>query len=234
MSAGMFVRRAARAFTLALSTAAALAGCASGPKPLSASATPQERLQAAEAALASVKGLAKVTVDEKSETAPVGLDAQLMFGQGGAASLEASGVLGKRRITAELRVAGELLSRAGGSGATYASHQRPLPADFRTRWAQALIRLGVRAAVTHLVEDRDVDGLEGEFDAAAKLLAPTVAGAETIDGVACTRLNVSLERPTAPSAPVTLCVADATGLLLERAEGVAPAVSVERYVWTLK
>ncbi len=230
MSAGMFVRRA----LFALSSIVLGFGCAAGPKPLSASATPAERLQAAEDALVHVKGLAKVTVDDKSEGTPAALDAQLMFGQGSAASVEVSGLLGKRRVTAELRAAGDFLNRAGGSGATYASHQRPLPQDFRTRWGRSLVRLGVRAAVTHLVEDRDVDGLEGDFDAAAKLLAPTVAGAETIDGVSCTRVNVSLERPTAPPAPLTLCVADATGLLLERAEGVAPNVSVERYVWTLK
>lgn len=209
-------------------------GCASGPKPLAANATPQERLQAAEAALEAVRGLAKVTVDDKTEGAPVALDAQLMFGADGAASLEASGLLGRRRVTAELRVAGALLNRAGGAGATYASHQRPLPPDFRRRWAQGLLRLGVRAAVTHLVEDRDVDALEGEVDAAARLLAPTVLGAETIDGVACTRLSASLERPTAPPNPVTLCVADATGLVLERVEGAGASASVERYGWSLK
>lgn len=215
------------------------AGCAAGPRPIPADASPQERLAAAERALLSTKG-ATATFDIESQ----GENASTMTGtleliDGNALRLQGTGAYKSEAVQVELDSREpDSPHRASTRGPNVSSHRDPPAPKLREAVALGLARMGLLHNLVVLSMDRQVDKAEGGFDAWVQAVDVKAGGAETVADVPCTNVEFGIQVSGQRMGEAALCIADATGLpVLRKATVHFPAGDMtvtEKFTWKLQ
>jgi hypothetical protein len=206
----------------------AIAGCATpaGPKPVAQTATAAERAALLDRALQDVDRFSiTITSDSASTTAPVALNSTLTL-NGPTITLLIDGALGTNKLNAELRAQGEVTSRTVAARANATSNQGPTPSRLKPALTQGLVRFGLKGLLARLMAEELPQHADADLAGAVALQNPTILGAEVVATIPCTRLSFSV----GPDA-VSVCVADATGLPIDRKVGVGEEALTETYVW---
>lgn len=198
-----------------------LAGCASGPRPVPEGATAAERLAHAERALLGGKNLTgSFELDSKGENV-AHLTGTLELGDGNALHLVAEGNFKSELVQVELdsRDASGT-TRTTTKGPSVSSHRDPPAAKLREALSLAIARMGLLHNLVMLATDQPIEKSDGGYDEWVKAIAPKDGASETFAGETCKRVDYTLQVEGKAMAEASLCIADATGLPLQRTQTV--------------
>ena len=215
-----------------------LSACVSGPRPMPANATSQERLQQMEQVLLSLKKAQATLVVEASGAHTAKLTGSLQILGSNQVYLTADGAYDK-----DMGVHVEADSRTGplvrtlSKASTASSHQDPPTDAIGEVVALSLARSGLMKTLSVMIADEPIPHATGGFDGAVKALNVNDGGNDTASGQTCRRLNFDLSINGAVVGPSSVCVSETTSLPLLRnttmnVNGAAMTVT-ERYTWVL-
>lgn len=214
------------------------AGCAAGPQPIPSSLSPAERLAASERALLTAKGVsATFDIESMGENASV-MKGSLELIDGNALRVLAEGTMKNETVQVELDSREpDSPHRASTKGPNVTSHRDPPAPKLREAVALGLSRMGLLHNLSVLANDRSVEKAEGGFDAWVKAIDVKAGAVDTINGVACTRVDFGIQVSGERMGDASVCIADANGLPLSRKQTVhfpSGDMSVtETFVWKL-
>ena len=216
-----------------------LAGCASGPRPVPANASAADRLALAETALTGARHLTGTfEIDSKGENA-AHLTGTLELVDGNALHLVAEGNFKSDPVQLELdsRDAAGIV-RTTTKGASVSSHRDP-PADkLREAVALGLARMGLLHNLALLSLDQPLEKTGGGLAEWVKPLAPKDGASDTVNGEPCKRVDFGIEIEGKNMGDASVCIADATGLPLQRSSTIHfPAGDMtlsETFKWEMK
>jgi hypothetical protein len=216
-----------------------LAGCASGPRPVPANATAADRLTLAETALTGGKHLTGTfEIDSKGENA-AHLTGTLELIDGNAMHLVAEGNFKSDPVQLELDSRDSAgIVRTTTKGASVSSHRDP-PADkLREAVALGLARMGLLHNLALLSQDQPFEKTGGGFGEWVKPLAPKDGATDTVNGEPCKRVDFGVQVEGKNMGEASVCIADATGLPLQRSSTIhfpgGDMTLSETFKWEMK
>lgn len=216
-----------------------LAGCAAGPRPVPSSADALTRLSHAESALLTAKNLtATFELDSKGANA-AHMTGTLDLVDGNALHLVAEGNFKSEPVQVELDSRdSSAISRSTTKGASVSSHRDPPAAKLRQAVSLGLARMGLLHNVVVLALDKPLDKIEGGVEDWVKPIDVKDGASESINGEACRRVEHVVQVEGQNMGEASTCIADATGLPLQRNMTVhfpeGDMTLVETYKWQLK
>lgn len=217
-----------------------LTGCATtGPHALSDKVVGLDRLTEMENILTNANGLtAKFDIESKGENAAK-MTGTLHLYEGNAL-----------HVTAEGHFKGELvqllldsrdpagISRTLTKGPSASSNRDPPASKLRETLALGISRMGFLHDLVVLTLDRPIEKADGGFAQWVKVLAPTDGHSDVIDGIACRRVDFHVEVDGRDMGEASVCVADATGLPIQRKATVhfpqGDMTVIESFKWESK
>ncbi|MEQ1734961.1 MAG: hypothetical protein ABL886_00860, partial [Rhodoglobus sp.] len=194
-----------------------LAGCASGPRPVPSGATAAERLGLAESALVGAKNVTGTfEIDSKGENA-AHLTGTLDLVDGSGLHLVAEGNFKSETVQLELDSRDPTgILRTTTKGPSVSSHRDP-PADkLREAVGLGIARMGLMHNLALLSLDQPIEKTGGGFGEWVKATGPKDGASETVNGEACKRVEFGVEVEGKSMGEASVCIADATGLPLQR------------------
>lgn len=216
-----------------------LAGCTSGPRPVPASANEIRRLSQAEEALIFGKNMtATFELDSKGPNAGH-MTGTLELVDGNAIHLVAEGNFKSEPVQVELDSRdSSAISRSTTRGASVSSHRDPPATYLRRAIAVGLSRMGLMHNVVTLALDKPLDKIDGGMEDWVKVLDLKDGASESINGEVCRRVEFVVQVEGQKMGESSMCIADATGLPLQRNMTVhfpeGDMTLVESYKWQLK
>jgi hypothetical protein len=212
--------------------------CASTPKPLSASATAAERLEAAERATTTLKNARVSFVSESKGALTVQLTGTLDLFSKNTIALSSEGQFGNDQVHLELDTKNGDQNRSLTRGASVSNHKEPVPDALSETLGVMLVRLGVSHALGNLSTDLPIDKANGGVGEWLTISELTDLGAEAVGDVPCHRLSFNLTLDGQALGTTNVCIADATALPLDHATRLktpsGERVVTERYTWSFK
>ncbi len=216
-----------------------LAGCASGPRPVPASATATERLSHAESALLGGRNLTGTfEIDSKGENA-AHMTGTLELFEGNAMHLVAEGNFKSEPVQLEVDSRDSAgIVRTTTKGPSVSSHRDP-PADkLREAVGLGISRMGLLHNLALLSLDQPLEKTGGGFSEWARPVGTKDGASETINGEPCRRVDFGIEVEGKNMGEASVCIADATGLPLQRNQTVhfptGEMTLTETFKWQLK
>lgn len=215
------------------------AGCAHTPRPVPPDALPGDRLLHAERTLLTANGLtAAFELDSKGEN-PSHFAGTLELISGQALRVTAEGHFKSEAVHVELDSRDpDGTNRATTKGPTVSSHRDPPAAQLREALAITLVRMGLLHNLVKLTLDAPIEKAEGGVQDWVKALEPKDGASEAVDGEPCRRVDFELHVQGTRMGEASLCIADQTGLPLQRNLTVHfPAGDMqvtESYKWQVK
>jgi hypothetical protein len=216
-----------------------LAGCAAGPRPVPTSATAAERLALCEGALLGARNVTGTfEIDSKGENA-AHLTGTLELIDGNALHLVAEGNFKTDPVQLEVDSRDSTgTGRSTTKGPSVSSHRDPPASKLREAIALGLSRMGLLHNLALLSNDEPMEKTEGGVAEWVKALAPRDGASDTVNGEACRRVDFSVEVEGKVRGEASMCIADATGLPLQRTQTVHfPAGDMtvsETFKWQMK
>jgi hypothetical protein len=216
-----------------------LVGCAAGPRPVPPSATAAERLALCEGALLGARNLTGTfEIDSKGENA-AHLTGTLELIDGNALHLVAEGNFKSDPVQLEVDSRDPTgTGRSTTKGPSVSSHRDPPASKLREAIALGLSRMGLLHHLALLSNDEPLEKTGGGMAEWVKALAPRDGASDTVNGEACKRVDFSVEVEGKTMGEASLCIADATGLPLQRTQTVHfPAGDMtvsETFKWQMK
>lgn len=214
-------------------------GCASGPRPVPASVTAAQRLDFAERALLEGKNVTGTfEIDSKGENA-AHLTGTIELIDGNGLRLVAEGHFKSEPVQLELDSrdpSGTVRTTSKGPSAS--SHKDPPSEKLREAVSLGIARMGLMHNLALLSLDQPVDKAGGGFAEWVKPLAPKDGTSDTINGEPCRRVDFGIEVEGKTMGEASLCIADATGLPMQRSETVhfptGEMTVSETFKWQMK
>ena len=216
-----------------------LAGCASGPRPVPPSLTAAERLHFAEGALLEGKNLTGTfEIDSKGENA-AHLTGTIELIDGNGLRLMAEGNFKSEPVQVELDSRDPSgIVRTTTKGPSASSHKDPPAQKLREAVGLGIARLGLLHNLALLSLDQPVDKAAGGFADWVKPLAPKDGASDTINGEPCRRVDFGIEVDGKNLGEASMCIADATGLPMQRSQTVhfptGEMTVSETFKWQMK
>ena len=216
-----------------------LAGCAAGPRPVPPGATASDRLTHAENALLGAKNLTgSFELDSKGENV-AHLTGTLELLDGNAMHLVAEGNFKSELVQVELDSRDSSgTNRATTKGPTVSSHRDPPAPKLREAMALAIARMGLLHNLVMLAMDQPIEKSEGGYGEWVKALEARDGASETFNGETCRRVEYVLSVDGKRMAEASVCIADATGLPLQRTQtvhfGTGEMTETETFKWQMK
>lgn len=193
------------------------AGCAHTPRPVPPDALPGDRLLHAEKTLLTSSGLtATFELDSKGEN-PSHYAGTLELISGNALHLTAEGHFKSEAVQVELDsrdAAGT--HRATTKGPSVSSHRDPPAPQLREALAITLVRMGLLHNLVKLTNDAPIEKAEGGVAEWVKAVNPKDGASEAVGGEPCRRVDFELHLQGQQMGEASLCIADQTGLPLQR------------------
>ena len=216
----------------------ALCACASGPRPLPASATAAERLEAAEAAVSNARDARVSFVTESKGLMVAQLTGTLDLYSKNVISLSSEGQFGSDQVHVELDTKNGDQNRSLSKGASVSNHKEPIPTELSETLGVTMVRMGLLHTVGTLTADQPLEHANGGVREWARAVDPKDLGPETSGEVPCHRVEFSLVVEGKQMGSSKICIADATGLPVDRTTVVkAPQGEMtvtERYAWSFR
>lgn len=215
-----------------------LAGCAAGPQPIPAGASAADRLAASERALLNAKGVTGTFDIESQGENPSQFAGNIELGDGNALKITAVGSYKSEAVQLELDSRDSAgTNRSTTKGPSVSSHRDPPTPKLREAVALGLSRMGLLHNLVALSLDRPVDKAEGGADAWVKAVDVKSGAAETLNGVACTRVEFGIALSGQRMGEASVCIADATGLPIARTQTMhfpsGDMTETETFTWKL-
>ncbi len=215
-----------------------VSACATAPRPLSATATPAERLEASELAVTSAHDAKVSFVTESKGMVNAQLTGTIELYSKNVVAFAAEGQFAEDQVRVELDTKTDKQNRSLSKGATVSNHLEPVPEALSEALGVMLVRMGLMHTVANLTSDQPVEHSTGGVREWVKALEPRELGAESAGGIACHRIEFSLWVAGQTVGTSNVCIADATALPVERVTIVKNAsgqmVVNERYSWSFK
>lgn len=216
-----------------------IVGCATTPRPVPAGTAGSELLTLTEALLTEAPNLsAKFEIESEGENAAK-MTGTIRFYEGNAIHLVADGHF--RHETVQLLVDSRDsggTSRSTTKGPSVSSHRDPPAPKLREAVALGLARMGLLHNLASLSMDRPIDGGEGGFGSQVKAVSVKDGHSDTVAGTPCRRVDFDVEVEGRVMGDASVCVADATGLPVQRRQVVHfPAGDMkvtETFTWEVK
>lgn len=216
-----------------------LAGCASGPRAVPESTTPEARLALAEDVLQTAKNAsATFEIESKGENAAK-LAGTLRLYAGNALHLQAEGSFKGEgvQVLVDSREA-DGTNRATTKGPSVSSHRDPPASNLKEAVALGLVRMGLVHNLAKLSLDAAIDHADGGFGDWVKAVAVKDGHSDNVHGESCRRVDFDVQVDGKVMGDASVCVSDVTGLVLHRRQTVhfpAGDMSVsETYKWEVK
>jgi hypothetical protein len=118
------------------------------------------------------------------------------------------------------------------------SHRDPPATKLREALALGMARMGLLHNLVALAMDQPVEKAEGGADEWLKVLEAKDGAAETFNGESCRRVDYVLAVEGKRTAEASVCIADATGLPLQRTQTVhfqtGDMTVSETFKWQMK
>jgi hypothetical protein len=214
-----------------------LAGCAAGPRAVPEKLTPAERLAFCEEATLGAKATASFEIDSEGSH-QAHFSGTLELTGSNALQLGAEGKFDHEDVRVDLESMKGDINRSVTRGSSFNSHHRTAAPELREAVAVGLVRMGLLHSLALLVKDADLSNIDGGAKGVVKTLEVKEAGLERVDSEPCHRLDYSLLVDDRIKGEATLCVADLTGLPVQRRLVVhfdqGDLTDVEHYKWKLK
>jgi hypothetical protein len=215
------------------------AGCASGPRALPDTVVGLDRLKASEEILLTAPKLnAKFEIESQGEN-PAKLNGTVLFFGGNALHVVAEGHFKSDavQLTLDSRDPNGI-NRTLTRGPSANSHRDPPASKLREAVVLGLVRMGLLHNLATLTMDRPIDKVDGGFADWVKPLAPSDGHSDVIKGVACRRVDFHIDVEGRDMGEASLCIADATGLPVQRKQTVhfpqGDMTVVESFTWQLE
>lgn len=216
-----------------------LAACASGPRPVPESTSPEARLQLAEEVLQTARAAnASFEIESKGENAAK-LTGTLHLLDGSAIHLQAEGAFkgeGVQLLVDSRQPDG--INRSTTRGPSVSSHRDPPAPKLREAVALGLVRMGLLHNLAKLSLDQPVDKAEGGFGEWVKPVAIKDGHSDNVHGQSCRRVDFDIEVGGKVMGDASVCIADATGLVLHRRQtvhfGAGDMTVSETFKWEVK
>jgi hypothetical protein len=225
-----------RALPLAVLT---LVGCASGPRALPDSVVGLERLKASEDILLGAGNLsAKFEIESQGEN-PAKMSGTLHLFGGNSVHLVSEGHFKSDQVQLTLDSRDPSgINRSLTKGPSATSHRDPPASKLREAIVLGLMRMGLLHNLAMLTMDRPIDQADGGFAERVKPLAPSDGHSDVINGVACRRVDFHIDVEGRDMGEASVCIADATGLPIQRKQTVhfpqGDMTVVESLTWEIK
>lgn len=208
-----------------------------GVRPVSATATASERLEAAEAAVSTLRGAKVSFVTEAKGMVDAQLTGTLELHSKNVVTFSAEGQFGADQVRVELDTQTGDQNRSLSKGASVSNHHEPIPAFLSDALSVMLVRMGLMHTVANLTSDQPIERSGGGVRDWVRVVEPQSLSAETIDNVPCHRVAYALWVDNQSVGTSNVCIADATALPVERVTVVkSPTGEMtvnERYSWSL-
>lgn len=221
-----------------LSCVVLCAACASGPKPLPANASAAERLEASEAAVIGAQNARVAFVTESKGLMMAQLTGTLDLFSKNTVFLSFEGQFGNDQVHVELDTRNGDQLRSLTKGANVSNHKEPVPEALSETLGVTMVRMGLLHTLGTLAADQALQHANGGVREWARAVDPQDLGAETVGDVPCHRIGFSLQVDGKDMGTSKVCIADATGLPVDRATIVrAPQGETtvnERYAWSFR
>lgn len=218
--------------------AAALAGCASGPRPMPADLSPAERLAFSESVLQAARGASATFEVEATGSLTAKLSGTLQLVDANALSLTAEGTFAADPVRVELDSRSGDINRSLTKGASVSGQHEPPASALTEAVVLGLTRMGVLHNLARLVADEGIDRARGGAPGWVKALDVKEGGPDTAGGEACHRVDFSIEVAGERAGEASVCLSDATALPLHRRQTVhfdsGDMSVVETFHWTVK
>lgn len=215
----------------------AVCACASGGlKPVPETATPAQRLEAAEAATTSLRGARVAFVIESKGMIGAQLTGTIDFFSKNVIAYAAEGQFGSDQVRVELDTRSGNQSRSLSKGASVSNHQEPVPEFLSESLGVMLVRMGLMHTAANLTADTGIERSGGGVREWVKVTGLKDVGPETVGEVRCHRLEFSMLIEGKDMGTSSVCIADASGLPVERTTLVksqsGEMTVSERYTWS--
>ncbi len=212
--------------------------CASGPRPVPAGVTAEQRLAHCEAAVLGAKKATATFLIDATGATPSHSTGTLELHGGNAVKLNAEGTLGSELVFLELDARDpEGPSRTVTKGPSASGHRDPPASAMGEAMGLGLVRRGLLPALARLTADEPVDHVMGGARDRVKATAVRDGVIDAIGGETCHRVEFTVELDGVAQGEASLCIADATGLPLHRTQTLraeAGTTSVtETFTWKL-
>ena len=212
-------------------------GCASGPRPMPGGLTPAERLAFSEDVLraSQVRGTFELDSHGAHESHFTGT---LDLTGSNALVLAAEGRLDGADVKLTLDSSGGEPNRSVSRGPSVSGHQGGPSEHLNEAVVIALVRLGLLHDLALLSDDEMVAKAEGGVREYVVAQEVKDVGPDQVDQEPCHRLDFVVALEGKPGGEATVCLSDATSLLLQRRQTVhaksGDMTVTERFKWTLK
>lgn len=226
-------------FRVVVATSALLVtACASGPRPMPAGATAQERLERTEAALLGAKNLSGAFEIEATGQNASKFTGTLELAGGNALQLVSDGRFGGEDVHVELDSRSGDINRTVTKGASVNGHRDPPASALGEAIVVGLARMGLLHNLATLSMDKIIDHADGGVRDAVKALEAKDGAADQAAGEACHRVDYVLEVGGKRMGEASTCISDSTSLPLQRRTVVhfegGDMIATETWRWTQK
>jgi hypothetical protein len=213
-----------------------LTGCASGPRPLPAKATPAEQLEVTEEALLTAKNLTATFDVEATGQHQGKLTGSLTLAGGNKVVLSVDGTFDGKAVHVDFDSRGDFANRAVTRGASASANSDPIGPALGEAVVVGLVRMGLMHNLATLVGDQAPDHGEGGAKDWVKVKDAHADGSDAPQGEHCERTAFTLLVEGRPSGQGSLCISSATSLPLLRTQTVDFASGgtmevTERFTW---
>lgn len=194
-----------------------LGGCAVGPRPVPSSAKAIDRFSQAEDVMLTGKKLtATFELDSKGENA-AHLTGTLELLEGNAMHLVAEGNFKSDPVQLELDSRDPTgTTRTTTKGPSVSSHRDPPASKLREAVTVGLSRMGLMHNLALLSLDQPLEKVEGGVTEWAKAIGVKDGASESINGEVCRRVEFDVQVDGTRMGEASVCIADSTGLPLQR------------------
>ncbi len=215
-----------------------IAACASGPRPMSQSASPDDRLERAEEALLTAKNLTGSFEVSATGAKTALLKGALVLQGGNALKLVADGTYEKDTVHVELDSTSGMANRSLSKGPSASNHHEPVGEALAEALLVKLVRLGLVHDLARLSSDEAPDSVSGGVKQWARATATKDAGSKKVGDEPCHAVSYTLEIGGQVAGTGEVCISDATSLPLTRSAtvhfGTGDLSATESYRWTIK
>lgn len=218
---------------------AALSACMSGPRAIPDTVVGLERLKTSEEILLNTPNLTvKFEIESQGEN-PAKMSGTLHLFEGNKLHLVSEGHFksDQVQITVDSRDPTGT-NRTLSKGPSASSFRDPPQGKLREAIVLGLMRMGLLHNLAVLTMDRPVDKAEGGFAEWVKPLAPTDGHSDQINGISCRRVDFHIDVEGRDMGEASVCIADATGLPIQRKQTVhfpqGDMTVVESLTWEVK
>lgn len=213
------------------------AGCAAGPRPVPQGVTAAERLAFSEAATLAAKAVATFQIDSQGAHTSHFTGTLELTGTN-ALTLVAEGTFDQQPVRLEFDSMKGDIDRTVTKGAVASAQHNLAQPALNEAVVIGLVRRGLLHSLAMLVADQMVSKAAGGVREELQALDPRDGGPDTSGGEACHRVDSTLQVGGQSMARTSLCVADATGLPLQRSITVqfpdGQMTATERFTWKMK